>query len=212
MALNNMIDQIMATRVGDVPVGKGAMFAASRALTDGLIGLIKGYMPAIGGSLTPLLAAGGVSWAIKNIGGVRDFLGDNGSEVLAITSIESGLDTTIGIRDMVNKALSWVGVETTPMLSGPNLGARAGQFSPRIPLTPSTLPQLPFPSQAALPPIPRVQPSSVPQSTTRRALPFSSGGATSRPIPRPSLGQPHLTPEGPESQTGRKIRMNLVGR
>ena len=135
-AVDNTIRRMVDMRFGDIPVGKGFVYAAALGISDVIVGLLKKMVPGL-----DIVAAPGAAWAVRNIGVIRDFLGEDGSEVVATTAMIKAINGIVDITGMVGGTIgSLVGVTPSinPVLGGinryPTLSGSARYALPEISL------------------------------------------------------------------------------
>lgn len=110
------LDSIAGLRVMDLPAGKAVLFIAGLGVADILTsaGATMFRLPAIA------WGAGG-AYAARNVRFVRNFLGDYGSEVMAIAMIAAPVDDMFALREktgmLLGKVLKPAGL--TPVAATP---------------------------------------------------------------------------------------------
>lgn len=108
------VDRIAAFRPGDTPLGKGFLYAVAMGLVDAAIaGLSKVSKDAIPGWASGL----GTAIAVRKVGAIKGFLGDTGSEVVAVAGVRSAIDRVKTIEGL--SFSSWLTAKITGVLGAP---------------------------------------------------------------------------------------------
>ena len=132
MAVSNIIDRVSNMRVLDMPVGKAALILASIGVGKGLTDVVASRWPQQA-KWAGLIAGGGLAYAVRKIGAIRNFLGDTGSEALAIggmcAAILSFYDIQGRIEGFIAQKLAKPAPAPTPTPTPtPEMMAGAGEF------------------------------------------------------------------------------------
>lgn len=135
--LGPWIDRIADTRVADVPVGKGFLYTLTLGILDGIVGPLEAI------NVNPIISGGAVAWVVRNLKPVRNFLGNTGAEVFAISAIRTALDHQFDLSQTVRSQTrnlmfklgakqKGVAVEETAVSGGVGEAASAGSFAAPI--------------------------------------------------------------------------------
>lgn len=139
--LERFIDQIGNIRLGrlDLPVGKGFLFAFFDGVMTALSASVKGVIP---GNLPAVATDAALALAVKKIGPVRKFLGENGAELAAFVSMTNafdhapelvlkGPDRYVPLSQLIEHKLRAIMPFSGPGLAGPAL-SDSGLSAPEV--------------------------------------------------------------------------------